>query len=171
VMETVGRAAHEKRERQIRTAWVLSGVVIIFVVAVAGAGLWLTRGSGPGSTPSAAPLTAPPPTPTGIVGFLLSQPTPVVQTGLPPTASSRGSLRCPTLPVDAAELFGGQSGDWTFKPDVNGWIMTSVIARDIRVPAGMEAGYFGIGANGATMTTVAGPAAIQGVNFVAITCP
>jgi hypothetical protein len=169
VMESVRRVAHQKRQQQIRTAWVWSGVVIVFVVLAAGAGLWFTRG--PASSTVSPFASVPPPTATGIVGLLLSQPTPVVQTE-PPPAPGKAPARCPSAPIDAAVLFGGQAGDWTFKSDVNGWIMTSVTARNIHVPAGMEAGYFGIdAASGASMTQVVGPAAIERVNFVAITCP
>jgi hypothetical protein len=169
VMEVVRGSVQAKQERQIRIAWLLSCIVIVLAAAAAGVGFWTTRQTA--SATSAAPLaSAPPPTPTGLVGFLMSQPTPVVQTE-PPPATDAPQAGCPKLPAEAAGLFGGQAADWTFKPDVGGWIMTSVTARDVHVPAGMGAGYFGVDSAGAAITSVQGPANIQRVNFVAITCP
>jgi len=170
VMDAVLRTAQAKRERQVRLAWLLSCIVIVLAGAAAGVVFWTTQGTGSAAS-GTPPASAPAPTPTGLVGFLMSQPTPIVQTE-PPSATGVPQATCPKLPADAATLFGGQPADWTFKPDVGGWIMTSLTARDISVPAGMEAGYFGIAAaTGAAITNVEGPATIRQVNFVAITCP
>ena len=105
---------------------------------------------------------------------MLSLPTSVVQTEPPPkpgTGGARPASRCPTTSNEAADLFGGQASDWTYKADAGGWLMTAITPKTITVPAGMMAGYLQFGSGGANMNQVNGPAKIQNVNFIAITCP
>jgi hypothetical protein len=175
VVEATRRLAQQKRQRQLRWTWLLTGLVIACLLLAAGGGWALWHRPAP-PAPSAAGTSRPPngpPTPTGVAGFFLSLPTSMVQTEPPPTPGSgpsRQTGRCPTSADEASSLFGGQAADWTYKADVGGWLMTAVTPKTIYVPASMVAGYLQFGAGGANMSQVDGPARIQNVNFIAVTC-
>ena len=174
VVDAVSRVAQQKRQQQLRWTWLLTGLVMACLLLGVGGGwaLWhRTTAAAPGAT--AQPPNGPP-TPTGVAGFFLSLPTALVQTEPPPTPGTGGNRqagRCPTSSDEASDLFGGQAADWTYKADAGGWLMTAITPKTIYVPAGMAAGYLQFGSGGASMSQVDGPAKIQNVNFIAITCP
>jgi hypothetical protein len=173
VVETMRQLAHDKRQRQLRRTWLLTGLVIACLVFATGAG-WALWHQTKGVSAPAAAETPRAPTPTGVAGFLLSLPTSVVQTE-PPRAPGAGAnlpaSQCPDSPNEAAGVFGGRADDWTYKADAGGWIMTAITPQTIHIPAGMLGGYLQFGEGGANMNQVTGPAQIKNVNFIAITCP
>jgi hypothetical protein len=96
--------------------------------------------------------------------------TPVV-VAKPTQASAATHSACPTVDTEAAQLFGGETSDWNYDRQNNGWTMTSVAKTvTINVPQGFSAGYLVL-VNGPEMRTVNGPATLDGINFVAISCP
>ncbi len=172
VVATMRQLAHEQRQRQLRYAWLMTALVFACLVLAAGIGVRLWHPAGV-TVPGAAE-TPQPPTPTGVAGFLLSLPTPVVQTAPPQTTATGGVSqlgRCPNSAIEAASVFGGQAADWTYKVDAGGWIMTAIMPQIIYIPAGMLAGYLQFGQSGANVNQINGPARIHNVNFIAITCP
>jgi hypothetical protein len=108
-------------------------------------------------------------------GARLVNPTPVVRPvdGGDQALSGEGAASaslCPGTPEDAARLFGGEADAWQPGGDAGGWIMVSVTElATVRVPAGMTAAYLTIGET-LSMNEVPGPAVIEGIAMVAISC-
>ena len=170
-MEVVRQLALQKRDRQVQSASRMAAIVVALLALIVIGGIAFSFRSKifPSSATSATAGPTQKPTPTGVAGFLMSLPTPVVQAAPSPAFGGTPS-RCPGSTQEAASLFGGQASDWTYKPDAGGWIMTTIKAQTVQVPAGMLAGYLQFGEGGANMSQVDGPATIRNVNFVAITC-
>ena len=100
--------------------------------------------------------------PNGIT--VINVPTPSVDQKGPPPAP------CPTTSVQASALFGGPAGSWSFSHQEEGWIF--ILAdkpTSIRIPVGMSAGYLVIGET-LEMRGTLGPATINNVNFLAVSC-
>ena len=77
---------------------------------------------------------------------------------------------CPATSAQASALFGGPAGSWSFNHQEQGWILILAGApTSIRVPAGMSAGYLVIGKT-LEMRTTQGPATVNNVNFIAVSC-
>ena len=103
--------------------------------------------------------------------FLKSQPAKVIQ-GAPASASSGSTSsvnRCPTKSQDAAKLFGGRAEAWSPGTQTRSWQMIDTgTPVTVRVPAGMVAGY--IDNTTFMFFSANGPATVQHVNFLVITC-
>lgn len=100
--------------------------------------------------------------PSGIT--VLNVPTPSVESKGPPSAP------CPTTSAQASALFGGPAGSWSFSHQEQGWIL--ILAdkpTSIRIPDGMSAGYLVIGET-LEMRSALGPATVNNVNFIAVSC-
>jgi hypothetical protein len=118
-----------------------------------------TEGARKSSLPSWAATLVP----NGVT--LLNVPTPAVDASGPPNSP------CPATVQQASALFGGPAGDWAFNHNQHGWIFALADKpTSIRIPANMTAGYLVIGQN-LEMRSVAGPATLRNVNFVAVSCP
>ncbi len=172
-MAQVRQLAQQRRDRQVRLTWRLGLLTLIVLVLAVGGGLLLippsrSRPAATGAAGTAGPT--PIPNLTAAAGYLLALPTAVVQTEPAHSPAARPKA-CPASADEAASVFGGEAKDWVFKADVNGWSMTSLTTKSIFVPAGMTGGYFQITSNGAAMDQVPGPARLQNINFIAITCP
>jgi hypothetical protein len=74
---------------------------------------------------------------------------------------------CPSSPGEAARLFGSDMKGWTESD--NGWYLITTEPATIRVPEGMYGGYF-VFSKQPEMRNVIGPAVMENVNFVAISC-
>lgn len=95
--------------------------------------------------------------------------TPVVITG--GSAGGSRAATCPKSSLEAANVFGGDPGNWQYDMQTNGWTMTNVgPGVPITVPGGMTAGFMTI-VESIEMVSVEGPATIENVNFIAISCP
>jgi hypothetical protein len=94
----------------------------------------------------------------------LSGPTPSVDSNGPPGAA------CPATSDQASALFGGPAANWSFNRSERNWIL---ILRgqpaSVRVPDGMSASYPVIGQT-LEMRAVLGPATVNNVNFIALSC-
>jgi hypothetical protein len=168
VIDEIRRLARQQRDRQVQNAWRVMALGMLILVLVVGAGFMFSfRSKLFPSSATATPTQKP--TPTGLAGYLMSLPTPIVQTA-PTSGADSTPAPCPGSPAEAAALFGGQASDWSYKPDADGWVMTSLTSQTLHVPPGMLAGYLQFGEGGADMNQVDGPATIQNVNFAAITC-
>jgi hypothetical protein len=100
--------------------------------------------------------------PSGIT--VINVPTPSVDPKGPPSAP------CPTTSAQASALFGGPAGSWSFSHEEQGWIF--ILAdkpTSIRIPDGMSAGYLVIGES-LEMRSTLGPATVNNVNFIAVSC-
>jgi len=95
---------------------------------------------------------------------VLGIPTPSVAQSGPPSAD------CPFTSELAAALFGGDSANWSFDAENNGWFMTAFAQPiTVRVPLNMSAGYLVVGET-LEFRNVHGPATITNVNFIAVSC-
>lgn len=102
--------------------------------------------------------------------FLKSQPAKVIQ-GAPASASNSTSSvnRCPAQSQDAAKLFGGRAEAWSPGTQPRTWQMIDTgTPVTVRIPSGMVAGYID---NITFMFFSAnGPATVQNVSFLVVTC-
>lgn len=146
--------------------WGMGIVAVSILLLIAGV-LWLT------SRPVTPDIEGQPTTivdsllpafdPGEIVSEFVNIPTPHV------VKSGPGVSRCPANAQQAAELFGGEEEYWTKESGFNAWAMVSTSAPiTVRVPENMYAGYMKLDSMG--MISVQGPATIQNLNFVIITC-
>ena len=98
---------------------------------------------------------------------IINPPTPQVQL-LPPAIGQSG--RCPRIPLEAAQLFGGSAGTWQAADMDRGWMYIAKDPVTITVPANMSAGYLVFGLSNMEMRSVTGPAVIQNVFMITISC-
>ena len=100
---------------------------------------------------------------------LLKLATPVVHRYPTLSASEPASLSmCPMTSEQAASLFGGEPGYWRSLSD--GWIfMNQLKPSTITVPNGMKAAYLVVG-KGISLREVQGPAQMENVYYVSISC-
>ena len=169
---------------------VLGGLVVILVIGVIAALLFQpsppanpagTTNSGGANTlqPNASstqasspyldPALLPAPLQTLIPsGMAILKPTPVVVQAL--DANTQPAIRCPVSPGQAAEVFGGEMKDWNKNTTGGaGWFMVSAQSRTVHLPKNMTGGYF-VFSNSPSMESVTGPAIIENVFFVSISC-
>lgn len=100
--------------------------------------------------------------------FMLATPVVVAQ---PTRGSGSVGTGCPSSETEAAKVFGGEADSWAYDRQTNGWTLTSVANTvTITVPEGFTAGYLVL-VNGPEMRSVDGPATLEGINFVALSCP
>ncbi|HTX92227.1 MAG TPA: hypothetical protein VMC09_13525 [Anaerolineales bacterium] len=89
-----------------------------------------------------------------------------------PTLSAddpKSSVLCPRGPRDAASLFGGLTENWSFSN--GGWIMINPAkAATITIPNGMKAAYLTMNGH-LSLAEVEGPAKMENVYYVAVSCP
>ncbi|MCC7359905.1 MAG: hypothetical protein IT317_10530 [Anaerolineales bacterium] len=91
-------------------------------------------------------------------------PTPAVHASGPPRSN------CPLTAELAAALFGGTAANWSYDSENNGWFMTLIdTPTSVRVPANMSAGYLVLGET-FEFRNVHGPATLDNINFIAISC-
>jgi hypothetical protein len=120
------------------------------------------------NSPFFDPTTLPAPLQTLIpAGMKILKPTPVTVRQLDP--KTQPQVRCPGSPGEAAKLFGGSMQDWSAASQGIGWIMISLQTQTITIPKDMSAGYLEVSGS-PEMSSVIGPAVIQNVNFVAVSC-
>ena len=81
---------------------------------------------------------------------------------------SQPQVKCPQSPGEAAQLFGGAMESWS-PGNMGGWVLVSFKTVDIYLPSNMSAGYLEVSGS-PEMTTVLGPATIENVNFLAVSC-
>jgi len=133
---------------------------------------------GGGASSSAASGTAPAadlPAPLQTLlppGVQVTNPTPVIHRGATGAdgAAAAAAPACPASPAAAAELFGGQAAFWRYDSASGGWILFSAAELiSVRIPSGMTAGYLTFGEN-LGLADVTGPATIDGINMLAVTC-
>lgn len=101
-------------------------------------------------------------------GMAILKPTPVVVHSL--DANTQPTIKCPVSPGQAADVFGGEMEEWT-KSDAGGagWYIISTQSRTIHLPKNMTGGYFEF-INSPSMNSVVGPAVIENVFFMSISC-
>jgi hypothetical protein len=197
VMAEVERLEAQNRARQMRLGWLtITGAALVLLVVgglalnamlgsrgaalPGGAGQTNASGApgaaGPGgaivqptqtNSPFIDPKNLPAPLqtliPPGVQ--ILNPPTPFVKKGDGPPAKA-----CPLSEEEAARVFGGQASDWHREAESNGWTMITVgEAATISVPANMTAGYMTFG-DSLKITQVNGPATIENVYMIALSC-
>jgi hypothetical protein len=182
VLEALQPAVAAAQARQRRQAWVLAGMGLGTLTAALVLGAWVMSmfgGPGPASaTPGPEGGAASAPTaasglPAGLQtlvppGARLVNPTPVIRRGVASGAPQASA--CPRTPEAAAGLFGGAAGDWRYDEANRGWMLFSGASLiTVRVPANMVAGYMEFGQN-LSVSQVDGPATLDGVNLVVISC-
>jgi hypothetical protein len=103
--------------------------------------------------------------------FLKSQPAKVIQ-GAPASESSDSTSsvnRCPSQSQAAAKLFGGRAEAWSPGTQPRTWQMIDTgTPVTVRVPSGMVAGY--IDNTTFMFFSANGPATVQNVSFLVVTC-
>lgn len=182
VLEALRPTLAAAQARQRRQGWWLAGIGLAIVALVLGLGAWtmLTFGGAPpvAATPQPADGAASAPTaagglPAGLQtlvppGARLVNATPVIRRGL--TSGAPESSACPRSPEAAAGLFGGAAGDWRYDEAGHGWMLFSgANLITVRVPANMVAGYMEFGQS-LNLSQVDGPATLDGVNMVVVSC-
>ena len=170
-MAKLAKSPSRPRESAWLTIGILVVIVLILVVGVGalffGRNLQASVGI-PTATQAALidPAALPAPIQTLLPkGARIVQPPPVKvisgeQAGPPATG-------CPRSNAEAAALFGGKAADW--RPGQGGWIIVSVDLLTLKVPANMSAGVFTM-EGVPEMRNILGPATLENVNFVAISC-
>lgn len=98
---------------------------------------------------------------------IINPPTPQVQL-LSPAIGQSG--RCPRNPLEAAQLFGGSADTWQAADMNRGWLYIAKEPVNITVPANMSAGYLVFDLSSMEMRSVIGPAVIQNVYMITISC-
>jgi hypothetical protein len=190
VMAEVARAEAQKRARQNRMMWLTVGgaALVLLVLGVLAASVMMggpLAPAGPTDAPGASGGASAQPTatasqfldPAGLPAPLQTLIPPGVRLLNPPTPSVKKgegagapASTCPRSAGEAAELFGGGADQWQYESSSGGWIMVSTSgAVTIRVPANMTAGYMTIGSE-LKITQVNGPATLENVYMVALSC-
>ncbi|MBL8058210.1 MAG: hypothetical protein JNK29_16005 [Anaerolineales bacterium] len=181
VLEAMRPAVAAAQARQRRLGWRLAGAGMAVVTLGLALTAWamLAGNTAPpaaaGLPPaaSAAPTSAASGLPAGLQtlippGARLVNATPVIRRGT--LSGAPGASACPRTAEAAADLFGGAAGDWRYDQASRGWMLfsqTSLIT--VRVPAKMVAGYLEFGQS-LNVSQVDGPATLDGVNMVVISC-
>ena len=168
-METQEQARQGQRQH---LSLVVVGVLLVLVVA---GGIILTLlNTGPASRSSSqANGMAGTPTPGArapqALVDLLNLSTPVVKYGGAPSSGSQ--FVCPHTTAQAAGMFGGVSEDWISPPNTHGWIMISKGGpAKVTLPAGVKAVYLEW-SDRLKQVEVDGPASMNGVYYLYISCP
>ena len=176
----IAKVNPEKGKNNSAWTFILGIGVVILAVAI-GVVLLTTPGQGgqEAAAPSAQatatsvnflnPANLPAPLQTLLPpGVKILQPTPATVRQLNPVTEA--TTRCPVTPGEAAQTFGGEMKEWTKSTQGGtGWSLISLTPRSIKVPKNMTAGYFVMGSSPA-MESVIGPAVIDNVNFVSVSC-
>jgi len=98
---------------------------------------------------------------------IINPPTPQVQLMSPAIGQSG---RCPRNPLEAAQFFGGSADTWQAADMNRGWLYVAKEPATITVPANMSAGYLVFDISNMEMRSVTGPAVIQNVYMITISC-
>jgi hypothetical protein len=97
--------------------------------------------------------------------------TPVVSYSNNPPPAAYSISGCPRYADQAALLFGGDAANWSSPPGSNGWFMIDPTGSNrVYVPAEMTAAYMQVG-DQIVLVEVRGPANMDNVSYVAISCP
>lgn len=97
--------------------------------------------------------------------------TPVVSYSNNPPPAAYAITGCPRFADQAALLFGGDAANWTSPPGSNGWFMIDPTGNNrVYVPSDMTAAYMQLG-DQIILVEVRGPAYMDNVSYVAISCP
>jgi hypothetical protein len=99
--------------------------------------------------------------------------TPVVQYNVaPPGYPASDTSACPRNAAAAETMFGGSAANWSSPPNTHGWVMIDVSkGSTLYVPKGMTAAYPQLGSDNMTLIEVYGPATLNNVYYIAISCP
>ena len=175
ILRIIAQMEHQEQSRQWKKLRLSLGIVGGLGIILLGAGFVFLKnyqnkpvGAGPAGQNTPAQDT---PVPNPVVKALNLN-TPVVNYNAGPPSSSTGDASvCPRTSQQAADLFGGQPGDWVSPPSSNGWIMVRKgKSADIFVPKGMKAAYLQLG-NSLQLVDLDGPATLSGVYYIAVSCP
>lgn len=97
--------------------------------------------------------------------------TPRVEYAANPPSAASALTGCPKTAAQAALVFGGDVANWTTPPGSNGWIMIDPAkGNSIYIPENMTAAYMELGES-MTLSEVFGPAQMENVYYIAISCP
>jgi hypothetical protein len=166
--------SEQNEKQQGRKLWLVSAVTFLLIVALVAAGWIYTnnrinaqleqgRKTSQTTIQPNAPLQLLNGLPDMIKPEFLKAPAPRVEKTGPKPA------RCPTRPLDAASLFGGESAAWQKGSQPDSWQMiTTGKPATIRIPQGMYAGF--IDNKTFVFTAADGPSTIYNVNFMVISC-
>ena len=168
-MEIARQIEQQEQIRQRKKIQVSMGIIGAIVVICVGAGVFLQRMVFSSPIGIAAPLQA---TLVPNLAKILNLSTPVVQRNVAPPGSNTSSTEgCPRNAAAAASMFGGQADKWSSPAKSNGWIMIDMSqGNTIFTPSGMTAAYLQLGSN-VILVEVMGPATLNNVYYIAISCP
>jgi len=196
-MTTIEVAQRLRTRSDSTYLWILGGVTVLFFITIFLAGYWRLVANAPVATPTSKAVAPggsgprPQPTSTLSVQYMAQTLAPNIPIQMLPSlipsnipanfmlatpavvkeATKGIATNCPTNELGAAELFGGTPKDWSFDRQTNGWTMTAIgPSVTIHVPEGMRGGYILL-VNGPEMRSVEGPATLNDINFIAISCP
>ncbi len=167
------KVAEQDARRQNQKFWILAGVSVFVIFALAGGWLYAS-GNLAVLMGKATPVpTANKPStvellldlvPDDAKPAIVDLPDTVVEVGRGP-----GRASCPPTAGMAAELFGGSSTMWQQPGAFAAWQMTNPIdSITVSVPANMTAAY--VDNKSMQFLSVYGPATIYNVNFLVISC-
>ncbi len=173
--------AQQKVQRQkqveIKEQGFLGWVIVLagLLVLLLGAYLWLNR-------PAATTQATPPPStsnPTSLIDSVLqtffdTQNIPPVDDLPEPFVEyleTGQEAACPANPADAAALFGGNSGKWTFQNETRGWLFYNDTPSQLSLPKDMAGSLAYGSARSPKFLPVLGPVQISQVHMAFILCP
>jgi hypothetical protein len=175
IFEKLITLAKQDAERQNQKFWSVAGISLFLIILAAGS--WLYVSGNLSILFGAAPVT---PASVAVKPSVVERLLDLVPEGAKPallnlpdttvTNSGPEISACPSTAAAAARLFGGTPALW--KKDASQFTSWQMISTGdsvtVRVPNGMVAGY--VDNKSFKLLSVHGPATINNVNFVAITC-
>lgn len=162
----IKKTAEKESRKRSCFLWAMGGAAILVLGLILGV-LWITSTSSANQTASETQVNSNSLFSQFDLGEVMTElmgiPTPqVIQTG-------PGSSNCPITAAQAAALFGGEESFWTKERGVSAWGMMNTGAPiSVRIPANMFAGYMKM--DSMDMISIQGPATINNINFIIISC-
>jgi hypothetical protein len=169
-LDISGQMERQEQGRQQKKLLTSMGIAAMLLLIMVGAGFFILKiPNSPSSTALPMQTIAQPTVRPSIVDILkLATPNIHMLPPLPATDPD-SSVKFPRTLDGAASLFGGLAENW--KSLKGGWIMISPVkAVTINVPNGMKAAYL-VMSKTVGLAEVKGPARMENVYYVSVSCP